>query len=456
MRSTVEPSTPSGQSSTPSSRESAVASAGTHPQRRHRGGRGHLTRAGLGILPPGRHRGGQGHLIDHGAGFWVTAYAFLVAMAFTTVPTPLYPIYQQRDGFSMATITVIFASYAVGVMVSLYVAGHASDWLGRRRILVPALLLAAASAAVFLVWQSLTGLLVGRVLSGLAVGVTTSTATAHLAELHARARPGAPRRRAEVVAGVANLGGLGLGTLISGLLAEYAPSPLRLPYLLFAVLLVIGAVGMSLVAETVDPPEEAPRYRVQKISVPREARAVFGGACLLGLFAFAVLGLFTSLAPSFLVQQIGTDSHVVAGLTVFALFGAAAGGQVAVGSLGTRRTVAVSTVLLPLGMAVSSLGVALADLGMFTVGGVIVGIGTGLAFKSALSTVAGLVDAGSRGEVLAGLFLSSYVGLAVPAIGLGVLTQHMSATGAFLLFAGVLSVGAVASGAVMRLRIPTP
>ena len=81
----------------------------------------------------------------HGPGFWVIAAAFLTTMAFSTIPTPLYAIYQQRDGFPTYVITVIFASYAVGVMASLYLAGHVSDWLGRRRV---ALLAVLAEAVV--------------------------------------------------------------------------------------------------------------------------------------------------------------------------------------------------------------------------------------------------------------------------------------------------------------------
>ena len=90
--------------------------------------------------------------------------AFLSVMAFSTVPTPLYTLYQARDGFSVFVITVIFAAYAVGVVLALFFAGHVSDWYGRRRVLIPAILLSAISAVVFLFWRDLPGLLVGRVL----------------------------------------------------------------------------------------------------------------------------------------------------------------------------------------------------------------------------------------------------------------------------------------------------
>src|ERR1700710_1455193 len=89
----------------------------------------------------------------HGAGLWAVVFAFMAVMAFSTVPTPLYALYEARDGFSTFMVTVIFA---------LFSAGPGSDWLGRRRALVPAVLLSALSAIVFLAWRDLPGLLLGR------------------------------------------------------------------------------------------------------------------------------------------------------------------------------------------------------------------------------------------------------------------------------------------------------
>ena len=161
----------------------------------------------------------------HGTGFWLIAGVFLVALAFSTVPTPLYPLYQRADGFSALTVTVIFAVYAVGVIISLLLAGHVSDWLGRRRVLLPALALEAAAAVLFLTWPALPGLILARFLTGLGVGMVTATATAYLLELHRGHRPAAPGTRFEIVSAAANLGGLGTGTLVAGALAQFVRLP---------------------------------------------------------------------------------------------------------------------------------------------------------------------------------------------------------------------------------------
>src|SRR6202046_2814261 len=157
-----------------------------------------------------------------GVAFWIVGYTFAVTMAFSTIPAPLYVLYQARDHFGALVITVIFAAYAVGVIASLFLAGHLSDWLGRRRMALIAVTVNVASGAIFLLWPSVPGLLVARVVSGVSVGMLTATATAYLSELDAAGRGGLSRRRAEIIATAANLGGIGLGPLISGFLAQYA------------------------------------------------------------------------------------------------------------------------------------------------------------------------------------------------------------------------------------------
>ncbi|MFC7510603.1 MFS transporter [Streptomyces thermocarboxydus] len=125
----------------------------------------------------------------YSAGFWFVACGFATVMSFGTVPTPLYVLYQARDHLSATTVTLVFAAYAVGVLLSLFLLGHFSDVLGRR-VLLPAVYVAVVADLCFLFWSSLPGLIVARVLTGVSVGLIATTATAYLAELHRAARPG--------------------------------------------------------------------------------------------------------------------------------------------------------------------------------------------------------------------------------------------------------------------------
>ena len=253
-------------------------SALTHPGRPDLRPPGHGGQAGRGHRQPGSRAGNRRR---HGLAFWLVGYTFAVTMAFSAVPTPLYVLYQARDGFGPLMVTVIFAAYAAGVVASLFLAGHVSDWLGRRRMAAVAVAVNMASGALFLAWPSVTGLIAGRVISGISIGMLTATATAYLSELHAAAHPGRPRTRAEMVATTANLGGLGFGPLLAGFLAQYLGDPLRLPYLVAEALMLVGAISLALAPETVTRPWNPPAYPPQRVSRPVGSGSLFfaaGGA----------------------------------------------------------------------------------------------------------------------------------------------------------------------------------
>src|SRR5437764_1207135 len=208
-------------------------------------------------------------VVSRNAGFGLVAYAFLVTMIGTTLPTPLYPLFEQRYSFGELTVTVVFAVYAFGVIAGLLAFGNVSDEIGRKPVLLLGLVFAAISALLFLVAGSLVPIYAGRVVSGLSAGIFTGTATAALVDL----APGGRRRLASFVAVIVNLGGLGLGTLLAGVLADYARSPLRTPFLVDLVLLVPAGIGLLLAPETVE--RQRFRFRLQRLSVPAEVRGVF-------------------------------------------------------------------------------------------------------------------------------------------------------------------------------------
>jgi MFS family permease len=362
----------------------------------------------------------------------------MAAMAFTTVPTPLWAIYQRQDGFSTLMVTVAFAAYAVGVVVSLFLAGHLSDRLGRRRVLLPAIAIEVVAAVMFLTSTSLGVLIAARAVSGLGIGMVTATATAYLAELHAAARPRAGRTRADLVATAANMGGFAIGALISGLLAQYVHDPLHTPYLVFLAVLVIGAVGVSLVPETVHPTGPRPAYRPQRVSVPAEHRPAFFAAAAAALTSFAVLGLFTSLAPGFVAGTLHHPSRALAGLVTFLVFAAAATTQTLLRHLAVRSQLATGLTLMCAGLITLNAAVWLPSLPVFLVGGLLSGAGAGTLFKATVTTVLTLAAPAHRGEALAGLFLSAYIGLAVPVLALGVATHYVPERVALLGFAATL------------------
>lgn len=362
----------------------------------------------------------------HHAGFWFVAFAFLVSMAFCAVPAPLYSLYQARDGFSTFMITVIFAAYAVGVMISLILAGHISDWVGRKKILIVSLAFEVVAAVMFIAAPNLEVLLLARFISGLGMGMLTATATAHLHDLHRRHRPGASNQRFEIVSTAANIGGLGFGPLVAGLLAQYVAAPLRVPYIVFLVLLVLSIIAVALAPETVEKNSARPAYRPQLPSAKHGDPGRFVAALAAGFASFAVFGVFTSVASAFVSGVLNQPSRAVAGLVVFAVFGSAAVAQTLTSRMSLNAKLALGLSAQAIGLVALTMAMRIASLPAFLAAGIVTGIGAGVLFKAAVGAVASQAAPAKRGEALAGLFLVSYLGLSLPALGLGVVTQYVS------------------------------
>ncbi len=396
-------------------------------------------------------------LRHHARGFWIVAVLFAMTMAFASAPAPLYVIYQQEQGFSALAVTVIFGVYTAGVAVSLYLVGHLSDRFGRRRVVIPAVLLNVLAALIFLTWHEFGWLLVARFITGLGVGMLTATATAHITELRSISRPDASPQFATAVGTAANIGGIGLGPLISGIIADHAATPLFAPYMTFGLLMVLGLIGATFVPETIAAPAAAHwRYRPQRVAVPQEARGRFWAAGAGAFVSFAMFGFFTSLAPSFISGTLHQSSHTVAGLIAFLVFGSAALAQIATTRLKPARLFTFgSLVLLPVGLVLVVAAILSSSFALLVIGGVVVGAGSGMAFRAAVTSVIEIAAADSRSEALAGLFLIGYVGMSVPVVLLGILLQFAPLPPSIITF-GALMLVLIVLSALLNARRRRP
>jgi MFS family permease len=387
----------------------------------------------------------------HHTGFWLVALAFLAMASFAALPTPLYALFQRQDGFATPVITVVFAVYALGVGGSLYLVGHVSDWVGRRRMTLLATGVEILAAVVFLVWPELPGLLLARVLTGIGIGMLTATATAHLGELWALARPAAGPATAGTVASLVSLGGFGLGPLVAGVLAQFAPHPLVVPFVVFLVVLAATGLGSALVPETVTRPAEPRRWTPQRVRLPAGARTAFFVAAIGAAVAFAVNGMFMALSPSILAQVMGQTSRLAAGLVPFAVFGSAAVVPVLMTRFTRRQQLTFALVASVAGAAALAVGVLAADLPTFVAAGVVAGAAAGTLFRSAVATAAMLADPAGRGEVLAALFLIAYAGLALPVLAIGLALVWLPLVPVIVGFAAiVLVLTVVSTGSMLR------
>jgi MFS family permease len=206
----------------------------------------------------------------------------------------------------------------------------------------------------------------------------------------------------------------------------------------FLVLLVISAVGIALVPETVERRETRPAYRPQRVALPAAAKPLFFATAAGAFAAFAIFGLFTSLAPTFLAGTLHHTSRLLAGVVTFAVFIAGAASQVVFVQLTRTRQLQLGLAFMSVGLIAIAVGGLLPSLALFVIGGVVAGAGVGLVFRAAVATAAGLADASSRGEVLAALFLIAYAGLALPVLAIGLGIALLPAEVALVVFAAII------------------
>lgn len=360
--------------------------------------------------------------------------AFVVAMSGTTLPTPLYPQYAREFGFAELVTTVVFATYAVGVTAGLLLFGHWSDELGRRPLLLIGLGFSALSAVAFLLPGSLGWLFVGRLLSGLSAGIVTGTATATIIDL-------APERgaaRAGLTAAAVNMGGLGLGPVLAGVLTEYAPLPLRLCFIVDLVLIAVATGCVVAVREPVAP-AASPRLRPRRLQAPADIRPAFVRAAIAGFAGFAVLGLFTAVSPAFLGQVLHETDAAVVGLVVLCIFGASIVGQTRSDRLGVDRALPIGCGVLMVGMVLVGLSLAVESLPLLVGSALVAGFGQGLSFRAGLGSVVSATPPAQRGAVTSTFFVMLYVGIAIPVIGEGALASQAGLVTAGVVFSAVVA-----------------
>ncbi len=394
-------------------------------------------------------KGGWRRRLTGGAAVWGVAASISAAFVGGTIPTPLYVIYRQKFDLSEIGVTLVFAAYFAGAFGALVVLGRLSDQIGRRRAVLPGIAAAAASAVIFLFADGLAELLIARAINGLAIGLVSGAATAWLAELH----PPEKRGQATVVTVAAIAVGLGCGPLISGLLSEWAPEPLVLPYLAFLALLVPVAWLVSRAQETVER-ATVPLAQLDlspRLGVPDESRAAFFAPAATAFSTFAMIGFYSAIAPLLLSGTLHVKSHAVGGVIVFALFAADVATVLATRRLDSRRAMLGGLAVMPFCVALLAYAQIAGSLGALVAGALLTGVPGGLAYRGSLQTVNAIAPRGRHGEMVSSLLAAAYTGIAVPVIGVGIVSQLVSASIAALAFAVVIAL--LAAGAiVMGLR----
>jgi MFS family permease len=392
-----------------------------------------------------------------GSGFWAVAFAFLIVMSFATLPSPLYGLYRTRDHLSAFMITVVFAIFAVGTISTLLGERFIVARVGRRGAVLGGVAVMMVAAGLLAVWKGLPGLLIGRLLTGVAVGLAAGVAIPYLIELRVRVDPSAASSAfARNVGTSVNVGALGIGPLVAGCLAQWAPAPLTLPYLVLVALGAVALIGVAAAPETGTP---APRSTAAG-GPARSRRPVRlpAPAATATIAAFAATGLFAGLSGLLLAATLHQSSHALAGATLFLVYSAGVASQLATTRLGASRVLALGSIFMVVGLALLVIAVRLSapSLALFLIGGALIGAGAGAIYKGTTGLVLQATEPEDRVVMTSLLVIAVFVGISVPVIGAGVaLDQGAAASDTVLVFAILVALGVLVSGLVLLRRQPS-
>ncbi|MEU1985694.1 MFS transporter [Nocardia sp. NPDC019395] len=368
-----------------------------------------------------------------------------VALGVSGVPAPLYGLYEQEWHLSPLTTTIVFAVYAIAALAAVLVSGRISDVVGRKPVLLGAFATMIAGLVVFVLADTVAMLVLARALHGLAVGATVVAGAAALLDL--RPHHGA---RSGQLTGVAFNAGMAVAIMGSALLAQYAPNPLRTPYVVISVICLVVAAGVLALREP-HAARVAGRIRIARPAVPNEIRGDFWFSALGVMAAWSVLGVLLSLYPSLAAERTGIHNLVFGGVVVASTASAAALVQLFATRIPARRAAVIGdigmaiTLLLTIPVLNTHQWVAVVGIGL------VLGATFGLGFGGSLRHLSNVVPERKRGETMSAYYLLAYTSMALPTVLAGWAATVWGLNTVFPWFIGAVALAClVAAGLGMR------
>jgi MFS family permease len=353
--------------------------------------------------------------------FWVIVAGYLALMIAASTPSPLYVVYQAKWHFQTSTLTVIFGVYAVALLASLLTVGGLSDFVGRRPVLMGAFGLLTAGMIVFACAQGVAWLFAGRIMQGLAAGASIGTLSAGIIEL---APPGRQRLATLLNALIPSIG-LGLGALVAGAFAEWAPDPTVLVYLAVAAAVATLVVLIAFAPESEQPRGGALKSLTPRVRIAAPVRSAFLQA-VPSLFApWAQMGLTLSLLVSVTSARFGVTNRFEAGLVVVAVCAAGALAGFALRDSTPSGSTMLGSVGLIVGIPVTLAGLRADILSLFILGSIVGGLGLGASLSGSIRTLSVLPAPQERGEFFAGVYVVGYLAFSIPAVAAGFAAVHV-------------------------------
>jgi MFS family permease len=371
--------------------------------------------------------------------YWTAAAIALLAFAMNAAASPLYRVYQLQFRFSATTLTVLFTVYVVILLLTLVFFGSASDYLGRRPVILAGLALGAAACGLFILAHGVGLLFAARALQGVAVGLISGTASAALLDL----RP--ESSITPVVSSVAPTGGQALGAIGASALAQYAPAPTHLIWWLLIAAFIIGIVAVLAMPEpgTVRPGLVSSLR--PHVSVPHAARGAFAAAlpALVGVWALA--GLYLSLGPSLAAQLLHSTNLLWGGALIFLLTGLGAAASGALARKRPSRVMLGGCVTLIAGALLTFASIEAGTPVVLFIGTAVAGLGFGSAFLGAYRATVARAASDERAGLITAIYIVSYLATGIPAVIGGIATSHFGLHKTALVYSVAVAVLAAAA-----------
>ena len=362
--------------------------------------------------------------------FVAVAYAMAIVLASSNLMTPLYATYQRIFHFSPLTLTLIFATYVLTLIPALLLFGPLADAIGRRPLLLAALFSTAVASLLLTFAPATSWLFAARAFQGLGVGTLSGAGSAALIELEG------DTKRAALVSSAAVTGGAAAGALLAGILAEYAPEPLVLSYLVSIGLLMLALLGVISMVEPLPRAERRP-WRAHLPQLP-PARWLFLLATAVFAIAVGVNALVLTLIPSYVTTllHITNLAFVVAPVAIYFSLGALA--EILFRKQPARRSAILGLLLLLCGLIAIVFTGPTQSIPLLLIGAIFGGIGQGLAFLGSLALADALMPLDRRGSILATYYSLVYFSFGATAIGVGWLATYLDLNRAVQVFAVVI------------------
>lgn len=349
--------------------------------------------------------------LSPGVRFWLLASITLTFLAGSSVPTPIYPIYQSAWHFSAVIITLIFSVYALSVLVALLIFGRISDYVGRRPVLLVTTAMQVAAMYALGTADGLRDLITGRVLQGLSTGAAVSAVGAGLIQLHAQ--------RGAIANAIAPVTGSAVGALLGSLMVQFIPFPTHTVFAVLGAVLVLQFFGVVLLKDTQPARPGAWRSLIPQFSVPPQVRAAMLIASAVFVAGWGVAGFYASLGPALIKHVFGLSSSAIGGLALAAFSGSGVVAILAMRAHSARTFAWAGSLGLLIGMVFVLASLQLQSITLFFLGIGMAGAGFGAGFQGGIRLVVALAKPAELAGVLSVSFLCCYLGMGLPAIAAG-------------------------------------